>query len=88
MENPLAFGAFNNGINNLRIPSNNVDSNFDQLRLRSQKLQYPHRLSLYDRPPPVEISIEEFEQFALDRLQGRHFSIGLNSISIFSPESH
>lgn len=32
--------------------------------------QYPHRLSMYTQPPQLEISIEQFEQFALDRLQG------------------
>lgn len=32
--------------------------------------EYPHRLNFYLKPPPAEISIEEFEQFALDRLQG------------------
>ncbi|KAI7905502.1 eukaryotic and archaeal DNA primase, large subunit-domain-containing protein [Cokeromyces recurvatus] len=30
---------------------------------------YPHRLNFYLKPPPVEITIEEFEQFALDRLK-------------------
>ena len=31
---------------------------------------YPTRLNFYREPPPLEISIEEFEQFALDRMQG------------------
>lgn len=31
---------------------------------------YPHRVNFYLRPPPSEITIEEFETFALDRLQG------------------
>ncbi|KAG0329536.1 hypothetical protein BGZ99_001538 [Dissophora globulifera] len=30
---------------------------------------YPTRLNFYKDPPPLEISIEEFEQFALDRMQ-------------------
>ncbi|KAI1315250.1 hypothetical protein EDD11_001082 [Mortierella claussenii] len=30
---------------------------------------YPTRLNFYTAPPPLEISIEEFEQFALDRMQ-------------------
>ncbi|KAF9094273.1 hypothetical protein BGX29_009560 [Mortierella sp. GBA35] len=30
---------------------------------------YPTRLNFYREPPPLEISIEEFEQFALDRMQ-------------------
>lgn len=32
---------------------------------------YPSRLNFYVEPPPLEITIEEFELFALDRLQGR-----------------
>ncbi|KAF7721124.1 hypothetical protein EC973_005389 [Apophysomyces ossiformis] len=31
--------------------------------------EYPLRLNFYLKPPPAEITIEEFEQFALDRLQ-------------------
>ena len=32
---------------------------------------YPHRLQLYSRPPPNgdEISLEEFERFAVERLK-------------------
>lgn len=33
--------------------------------------EYPCRLNFYLRPPPAEISVEDFERFALDRLQGR-----------------
>lgn len=32
---------------------------------------YPHRLSLYDVPPTQEISLEEFETWAIDRLRGK-----------------
>lgn len=31
---------------------------------------YPCRLTMYEKPPPSEISMEEFETFAIDRLQG------------------
>lgn len=31
---------------------------------------YPHRLSLYDIPPTSEISLEQFETWAIDRLRG------------------
>jgi len=31
--------------------------------------EYPCRLNFYLKPPPVEISVEDFERFALDRLQ-------------------
>ncbi|KAI7893439.1 eukaryotic and archaeal DNA primase, large subunit-domain-containing protein [Mucor mucedo] len=33
------------------------------------KKDYPFRLNFYLKPPPMEITIEEFEVFALDRLQ-------------------
>lgn len=32
---------------------------------------YPHRLSLYDVPPTAEISLEEFETWAIDRLRSQ-----------------
>ena len=33
-------------------------------------LPYPTRLNFYDKPPKDEISLEEFEQWAIDRLRG------------------
>lgn len=33
-----------------------------------RRIGYPVRLSLYETPPPYELSIEEFETYALDRL--------------------
>lgn len=35
------------------------------------KKDYPFRLNFYLKPPPMEITVEEFEVFALDRLQGK-----------------
>ncbi|KAG6813433.1 hypothetical protein H0H92_011130 [Tricholoma furcatifolium] len=32
-------------------------------------LQYPHRLNFYDKPPLYEVTVEEFEKCALDRLR-------------------
>lgn len=32
---------------------------------------YPHRLNFYDVPPTSEITLEEFEQWAIDRLKGK-----------------
>ena len=32
---------------------------------------YPHRLSFYDVPPTQEISLEEFETWAIDRLRSK-----------------
>jgi len=36
--------------------------------------RYPHYLNFYDIPPTDNISIEEFEKFALDRLQGMQYT--------------
>ncbi|SPN98767.1 related to DNA primase large chain [Cephalotrichum gorgonifer] len=32
--------------------------------------EYPHRLNFYTRPPTADIKLEEFEQWAIDRLKG------------------
>lgn len=34
--------------------------------------KYKHKLQLYDLPPIEEVSLEEFELFAVDRLKGMH----------------
>lgn len=41
--------------------------------------EYPHRLNLYDRPPTAEITLEQFEQWAIDRLRSNHpgFHLGV-----------
>ena len=31
--------------------------------------EYPHRLNLYEIPPTAEITLEQFEQWAIDRLR-------------------
>lgn len=31
---------------------------------------YPHRLNLYEVPPTADITLEQFEQWAIDRLRG------------------
>lgn len=36
--------------------------------------EYPHRLSLYDIPPTSEISLEQFETWAIDRLRSTYNS--------------
>jgi DNA primase large subunit len=41
-----------------------------ELRQLQMNLKYRHSLNLYLDPPLVEVSIDEFETFALDRLQG------------------
>ena len=32
--------------------------------------EYPHRLNFYTFPPTAEITLEQFEQWAIDRLRG------------------
>jgi DNA primase large subunit len=32
--------------------------------------EYPYRLNFYDLPPTAEITLEQFEQWAIDRLKG------------------
>lgn len=34
-----------------------------------EQQEYPHRLNLYDLPPTAEISLEQFEGWAIDRLR-------------------
>jgi DNA primase large subunit len=34
------------------------------------KADYPHRLNFYDSPPTAEITLDQFEQWAIDRLRG------------------
>ena len=31
--------------------------------------EYPHRLNIYETPPTAEITLEQFEQWAIDRLR-------------------
>jgi hypothetical protein len=33
---------------------------------------YPHRLNFYDVPPTAEISLEDFERWAIDRLRSEY----------------
>ena len=46
-------------------------------------VDYPHRLNLYEVPPTLEITLEQFEQWAIDRLRGKIFSRADASMSIF-----
>jgi DNA primase large subunit len=36
-------------------------------------INYPHRLNFYSTPPHSEITLEEFELWAIDRLYGQSF---------------
>lgn len=36
---------------------------------------YPYRLNFYEIPPTAEITLEQFEQWAIDRLKSMHFHL-------------
>ena len=47
-----------------------IDYKKKQFAIPTYKQQdYPHRLSLYEIPPTAEITLEQFEQWAIDRLR-------------------
>lgn len=47
-----------------------IDFKKKQFAVPTYKQQdYPHRLSLYEIPPTAEITLEQFEQWAIDRLR-------------------
>ena len=48
-----------------------------------QSNDYPHRLNLYDIPPTADITLEQFEQWAIERLRGKSVS----SINLALPSS-
>jgi len=39
--------------------------------------QYPHRLNFYATPPTADITLEQFEQWAIDRLRSGFFRVQL-----------
>lgn len=45
-------------------------------------IDYPHRLNTFIKPPDYEISIEQFEEFAFARLQGK---LVYSITNIFTP---
>lgn len=48
----------------------NLDPRKKQFASSAFKQQdYPHRLNFYDVPPTAEITLEQFEQWAIDRLK-------------------
>lgn len=38
------------------------------------KSDYPHRLNFYTSPPTAEVTLDQFEQWAIDRLRGNELS--------------
>lgn len=58
------------------LKRNKIDHKKTQFaRPNYKENDYPHRLSLYDTPPTSEISLEQFETWAIDRLRGTAFTI-------------
>lgn len=50
---------------------NVVDYRKKQFAAPSYKeAQYPHRMNFYSTPPTADITLEQFEQWAIDRLRG------------------
>ena len=50
---------------------NNVDHRKKQFATPIyQNLEYKHRLNFYVTPPTADITLEQFEQWAIDRLRG------------------
>jgi DNA primase large subunit len=46
------------------------DPKRQQFAVASYKnVDYPHRLNFYETPPTAEITLEQFEQWAIDRLR-------------------
>ena len=37
-----------------------------------KETEYPHRLNFYAIPPTADITLEQFEQWAIDRLRSRY----------------
>ena len=50
-----------------RATLNHKKSQFATAAYKAQ--EYPYRLNFYEVPPTAEITLEEFEQWAIDRLK-------------------
>jgi DNA primase large subunit len=54
------------------VKRRNLDSKRRQFANAVYKeLDYLHRLNFYEIPPTAELSLEEFETWAIDRLRGK-----------------
>ncbi len=72
---------------------NRAETRFDPKRKRTnykktqfanatfKEQDYPHRLSFYDVPPTQDISLEEFETWAIDRLRSTTAALSLVDFS-------
>jgi DNA primase large subunit len=48
-------------------------------------IEYPFRLNFYTTPPTAEVTLEEFEQWAIDRLRGARHPSKSNPIDVGEP---
>lgn len=73
---PSGFAA-NLSDHSVTIPSSPIISRFTKdisYEESSIPSQYPHRLSLYLKAPAYEITIEDFEELALARLERKQIN--------------
>lgn len=62
---------FRQEFNRIDPKRRHVDHRKQQFVERGYKeQQYPHRLNFYATPPTADITLEQFEQWAIDRLRG------------------
>lgn len=43
-----------------------------EVKVQFKSPKWPHRLNFYDHPPDEEMTVEEFETWAIDRLRRKH----------------
>ena len=59
------------------VPNHRNALNYKKKQFASAAIQsneYPHRLNLYDIPPTADITLEQFEQWAIERLRSKSLS--------------
>lgn len=52
-----------------------------------QEQTYPHRLNFYTLPPTADITLEQFEQWAIDRLRGLSPPPGAQKVALLTHPS-
>ena len=76
------YSQHSNTAKMMRTESNRIESKRRAIDFRKKQFStpewkdqsYPHRLNFYTTPPMADITLEQFEQWAIDRLKGS-FSI-------------
>ena len=49
--------------------------------------EYPHRLNFYEIPPTAEITLEQFEQWAIGRLRSKFDALARTQLPLLTPTS-